>query len=286
MGLKVWINGKLVDKDQACVSVYDHGLLYGDGVFEGIRAYHGEVFKLDAHVRRLFDSAACILLKIPYSREQIKQALRDALAANAMTEAYFRLVVTRGAGSLGLTPPKEPAPVTFIIVDQIELYPPEMYETGMPAVVSSICRNHPNATPPQVKTCNYLNNILAKFEAVSAGAAEAIMLNAAGHVAECTGDNLFVIRDGRVRTPSLDQGALDGVTRGVVMEICRDMGLSVAEGVVTRADLYAADEVFLTGTAAEVIGISRIDSRPVGAGTTGPITRRIMAAFRELTRGR
>jgi branched-chain amino acid aminotransferase len=284
MGLKVWIDGELLDKEDAKISVYDHGLLYGDGVFEGIRAYNGTPFRLDEHVQRLFNSAQHIMLQIPYSPREIKDAICHTLAVNELKEAYIRPVVTRGVGYLGLAPDRVFNPTTFIITDQISLYPEEMYEKGMPVITSTVCRNHPNAIPPQLKSCNYLNNILAKIDAMNAGVPEAIMLNHTGFVAECTGDNLFVVKDGRIRTPALDQGALEGITRRVVMEICAQMDTPVAEGVVSRHQLYIADEVFITGTAAEVIGISRIDDRVIGSGVTGPITQRVMAAFHKLTR--
>jgi branched-chain amino acid aminotransferase len=282
----VWLDGKLVDREHAVVSVFDHGLLYGDGVFEGIRAYNGEPFRLAEHVARLFASAHHIMLQIPYTRQQIADAIRETVAANGLAEAYIRPVVTRGVGYLGLAPNRVFNPTTFIIADQISLYPDEMYEQGMPVIVSTVCRNHPNALPPQLKSCNYLNNILAKIDAMNAGVPEAIMLNGQGFVAECTGENVFVVRGGRIRTPSLDQGALEGITRRIVIDLCAEMGIPAAEGVVTRHDLYLADEVFITGTAAEVIGIREIDKRKIGAGVAGPVTRRIMAAFHDLTRGK
>ena len=285
MGLKVWMDGKLVEKDDAVVNVYDHGLLYGDGVFEGIRAYNGTPFRLEAHVARLFRSAHHIMLEIPYTQQQICEAICETLAVNELKEAYIRPVCTRGIGYLGLSPDRVFNPTTFIITDQITLYPDEMYANGMPVITSTVCRNHPNAIPPQLKSCNYLNNILAKIDAMNAGMPEAIMLNIAGYVAECTGDNLFVVRGGQIRTPSLDQGALEGITLAVVMEICAELGMPVEEGVVSRHDLYNADEVFITGTAAEVIGVSTIDHRVIGKGVTGPITKQVMAAFRKLTRG-
>lgn len=284
MSLKVWMNGKLVDKEAATINVYDHGLLYGDGIFEGIRAYGGEPFRLEAHVARLFRGAHHIMLEIPYTQQEIRNAIRETLAANEFQDAYIRPVVTRGVGYLGLAPNQTSNPTTFIITDQITMYPDEMYENGMPVITSTICRNHTNAVPPQLKSCNYLNNILAQIDAMNAGVPEAIMLNVNGFVAECTGDNIFLIKDGKVRTPSLDQGILEGITRSVVIEICAEMGMPVEESVVTRHDLYTADEVFITGTAAEVIGVSKIDDRVIGEGITGPITKQLMAAFGKLAR--
>ena len=285
MALKVYLAGKLVDKDDAKISVYDHGLLYGDGIFEGIRAYGGKVFRLEEHVRRLFDSAKAIRLEIPMTPEAVCAAVYETMRANGFTDCYIRLVVTRGAGYLGLSPVKTSHPQVIVITDKIELYPPEMYENGMAVITASTIRNHPNALSPRIKSLNYLNNILAKIEAIDAGVLEAIMLNHEGYVAECTGDNIFVVRDGRVHTPPTHAGILAGVTRAVIFELCAKTGTPIFETNLTRHDVYTADEVFLTGTAAEVISVTSVDKRSIGSGKTGPVTRKLMAEFRKLTKG-
>lgn len=284
MSLKVYVAGKLCDKDDAKVSVYDHGLLYGDGVFEGIRAYGGKVFRLAEHVRRLFDSAKAIRLTIPMTPDEVGRAIHETMAANGFTDCYIRLVVTRGAGYLGLSPVKTANPQVIIITDKIELYPPEMYENGMAVITASTIRNHPNALSPRIKSLNYLNNILAKLEALDAGVLEAIMLNHEGKVAECTGDNIFVVRDGTVLTPPADAGILCGVTRQVIFDLCAKAGIPIREADLTRYDVYIADEVFLTGTAAEVIAATSVDKRPIGTGKPGPITRRLQADFKTATK--
>jgi branched-chain amino acid aminotransferase len=281
---KVYINGKLFDKPDARVSVYDHGLLYGDGVFEGIRVYGGKVFRLREHVDRLFDSARAIRLEIPLGREQMAEAVNATVKANAKQEGYIRLVVTRGAGSLGLDPRKTTDPQVIIIVDDISLYPPELYENGLEIATVATIRNHPNAVNPRIKSLNYLNNILAKMEGIQAGCLEALMLNHKGEVAECTGDNVFVVKHGMLRTPPSDAGILEGVTRNAVLELAAAAKIPVQETVLTRHDLYTADEVFLTGTAAEVIAVVKCDGRPIGSGKPGPITRRLREAFHQLTR--
>jgi branched-chain amino acid aminotransferase len=285
MALKVYLAGKLVDKDDAKISVYDHGLLYGDGIFEGIRAYGGKVFRLEEHVRRLFDSAKAIRLEIPMTPEAVGAAVYETMRANGFTDCYIRLVVTRGAGYLGLSPVKTSHPQVIVITDKIELYPPEMYENGMAVITASTIRNHPNALSPRIKSLNYLNNILAKIEAIDAGVLEAIMLNHEGYVAECTGDNIFVVRDGKVHTPPTHAGILAGVTRAVIFELCAKTGTPIFETNLTRHDVYTADEVFLTGTAAEVISVTSVDKRTIGSGKTGPVTRRLMTEFRKLTNG-
>jgi branched-chain amino acid aminotransferase len=281
---KVYINGKLFDKADAKVSVYDHGLLYGDGVFEGIRVYEGKVFRLREHVDRLYDSARSIYLEIPMPREQMIEAVLNTVQANSKKNGYIRLVVTRGAGYLGLDPRKTTDPQIIIIVDDISLYPPEMYENGMEIVTAATIRNHPNAVNPRIKSLNYLNNIMAKVEAVRAGAMEALMLNHKGEVAECTGDNIFVIKHGVLRTPSIDAGILEGVTRNAVIELARAANIPVQETALTRHDVYVADECFLTGTAAEVIAVIKCDGRPIGTGKPGPITRKLREGFQQLTR--
>jgi branched-chain amino acid aminotransferase len=282
--MKVWINGKLVDKDQANVSVFDHGLLYGDGVFEGIRAYGGKVFQGRAHVDRLFESAGAIRLEIPAGREQILEAIRKTMEANGAKDAYIRLVVTRGAGTLGLEPNKCSGGTMFIIVDQVALYPKEMYDNGMAVIIAKTRRTSATMVPPSVKSLNYLNNILAKVEAVDAGAPEALMLNAEGELAEATGDNVFIVRGGTVITPPAAAGILMGITRKVVLDLCGEAGIPVKEQPVAVEQLYSADECFLTGTAAEVIAVTKVDGHVIGDGRPGPITRRLLAAFRELIR--
>ncbi|HUW82689.1 MAG TPA: branched-chain-amino-acid transaminase [Phycisphaerae bacterium] len=283
--LKVFLDGQIVPVEQATISVFDHGLLYGDGVFEGIRSYDGRVFELDAHVQRLFDSAKAIRLTIPMSAQQIKDAIHRTLEANGLKDAYIRLVVTRGVGYLGLAPTRTANPSVFVITDQIELYPPELYRDGMSIITVSTVRNHPNAVPPPIKSLNYLNNILAKIEGVDAGVLEAIMLNVDGLVAECTGDNVFIVRQGRLQTPSSDAGILPGITRAVVMRLAAERGIEVQEKQLLRYDLYVADECFLTGTAAEVVPITGIDGRQIGDGKPGPITQQLVEDFKSATRG-
>ncbi|MFG0330934.1 MAG: branched-chain-amino-acid transaminase [Phycisphaerales bacterium] len=278
--LKIWMNGELVDKPDATVSVYDHGLLYGDGAFEGIRAYNGRVFKLGSHLRRLANSLERIRLKPRYSSDELDQAIRATLNANDLSDAYIRLVVTRGAGTLGLHPFKCPVPNTFIITDHIQLYPDELYDRGMKVIVAKRPRNDPRALDPAIKSLNYLNNILAKIEAIDAGVLEAIMLNPAGEVAECTGDNIFAVNGESVTTPPASAGILEGVTRAFVMELCRDLEIPVSEKKMTLAELKGADEVFLTGTAAEIIAVTQIDDDEIGPGTPGPVTDRLLGEFR------
>lgn len=284
MSLKVWVDGKLLPKEQAVVSVYDHGLLYGDGVFEGIRAYNGKIFECDAHVRRLYDSARSIRLEIPYSKEQFTGALHETVKANNFTDCYIRAVVTRGAGDLGLDPRKSHRPTTFIICDTLNVYPKDLYEKGMSVITSSYIRNHPNSTPPRVKSLNYLNNVLAKIEANDAGVPEAIMLNHLGNVSECTADNIFLVRDDLITTPSPDQCVLEGITRGVIIRLARELGLKLVEGVVQRHDVYIADEMFVTGTGAEVMPVTKVDGRVIGSGVAGPITKKLLDAFHRLVR--
>jgi len=282
---KVYINGTLYDKEDAKVSVYDHGLLYGDGVFEGMRSYGGKVFRLAEHIRRLYDSARAIWLEIPITQEQMAEAVNQTLAANNLVDGYIRLVVTRGAGTLGLDPNRTSNPQVIIIADKISLYPEEFYEKGLEIVTASTIRNHPAALNPRIKSLNYLNNILAKIEGLKAGCIEALMLNTKGEVAECTGDNIFIVRDGVVYTPSLDAGILGGITRDAVIELARESGRKVVEGPLTRHDVYVADECFLTGTAAEVVPVVKIDNRVIGTGTPGPVTRDLKVRFHRLARG-
>jgi branched-chain amino acid aminotransferase len=281
---KVWINGKLFDRADAKISVFDHGLLYGDGVFEGIRIYGGQVFRLREHIDRLYDSARHILLEVPLNREQMTQAVLDTVKANAKQDGYIRLVLTRGAGSLGLDPQKCSDPQIIIIVDDISLYPAEFYEKGLEVITASIIRNHPNALNPRIKSLNYLNNILAKIEAVRAGCQEAIMLNHNGEVAECTGDNIFVVKHGTLRTPHMVAGILEGITRNAVIELARAAKIPVQEVALTRHDIYSADECFLTGTAAEVVSVVKCDGRIIGNGKPGPITRQLRERFHQLAR--
>ncbi|OHB66775.1 MAG: branched-chain-amino-acid transaminase [Planctomycetes bacterium RBG_13_63_9] len=284
MSLKVYIDGKLYDKEDAKISVYDHGLLYGDGVFEGIRSYGGKVFRLAEHLDRLWLSAKAILLEIPISKQQMAKTIEDTLAVNGIEDGYVRVVVTRGRGTLGLDPDRCSNPQVIIITDHISLYPDELYEKGLEIVTVSTVRNHPAALNPRVKSLNYLNNILAKIEGRQAGCIEALMLNHKGEVAECTGDNIFLVRDGRVLTPPNEAGILEGITRAAAMELLRENGIEVREVPLTKHDVYIADECFLTGTAAEVVPVVKVDSRPIGDGTPGEITRDLMEQFHRLTR--
>jgi branched-chain amino acid aminotransferase len=284
MSLKVWIDGHLVDKEHAKISVYDHGLLYGDGVFEGIRVYKGRIFENDAHLRRLADSAKAIRLAIPLNSEQLRVAIEQTVKANNFSDCYVRLIVTRGVGYLGLNPNKCSNPSVIIIADTIEMYPPEMYQKGMSVITASVIRNHPNAISPRIKSLNYLNNILARIEASDAGVPEAIMLNGNGNVAEATGDNIFIVHSGVVYTPGTADGILEGVTRAVMLRLCAQLGIAAHEKTLQRQDLYMADECFLTGTGAEVIPVTRIDGRNVGTAEPGPVTRRLIDAFHKLVR--
>jgi branched-chain amino acid aminotransferase len=279
----IHLNGKLVPKEQAVVSVFDHGLLYGDGVFEGIRVYGGKVFRLKEHIDRLFRSARAITLDVGMTYDQLQNAVLDTLRANRLRDAYIRLVVTRGVGDLGLDPRKCPAPTVIIIADKIALYPEELYSKGLELATVSTRRNSVQSLNPNIKSLNYLNNILAKIEANLLKAPEAIMLNLEGFVAECTGDNIFFINGKRLVTPPTSAGALDGITRNCVIELADGVGLKAEEKLFTPFDLYTADEVFLTGTAAEVIPVIKIDSRPIGSGQPGPLTQKLIRAFRDLT---
>ena len=284
MSLKVYINGRLVDKEDAKVSVYDHGLLYGDGVFEGLRSYSGKGFRLDRHLDRLYESARAIWLEIPIKQSDLAKAVNDTLRANSLEDAYIRLVVTRGAGSLGLDPNRTSDPQVIIITDKIALYPAELYERGLDIITASTIRNHPAALSPRIKSLNYLNNILAKIEGLQAGCIEALMLNTKGEVAECTGDNIFLVRGGVLLTPPLDAGILEGVTRDAVIELARQSKIEVREMPLTKHDVYVADECFLTGTAAEVIPVVKVDGRVIGPGTPGPVTRDLRERFHKLAR--
>jgi branched-chain amino acid aminotransferase len=284
-GMKIWINGKLVPERDAKISVFDHGLLYGDGVFEGIRAYNGRVFLLDEHLERLWDSAKAIALNIPVTRKAMERAVLETCRANRLRDGYIRLVVTRGVGTLGLNPYLCKKAQIVIIADTIQLYPEELYRNGMAVVTVGTHRNLPEAVNPRIKSLNYLNNILAKIEAINSGVMECILLNAQGYVAEASGDNIFAVKGRTLTTPPTWCGALRGITRDAVMRIAADLGYEVREDVMTRYDLYVADEVFLTGTAAEIIGVTNVDRRPIGAGKPGPVTRELAAGFASFAKG-
>ena len=282
--MKVYINGKYYDEAEATISVFDHGLLYGDGIFEGIRAYNGRIFKLKEHIDRLFYSAKAILLNLPLPHGKVMAAVVETCRQNEVRDGYIRLVVTRGVGTLGLNPNRCKDPSLIIIAGKIQLYPPELYQKGMEIITVPTVRNLHSALNPAIKSLNYLNNILAKIEANNAGCEEAIMLNAEGFVAECTGDNIFIVKDNQVLTPPLTAGALYGITRRVVLDLAIEQGLKVAETNLTRYDLFNADECFLTGTGAELVPVVRIDGRVIGAGTPGSITRRLVEQYRTLTK--
>jgi branched-chain amino acid aminotransferase len=284
MSRQIYINGKFVPQEEAKISVFDHGLLYGDGVFEGLRSYRGKVFRLRQHIARLYESAKAIWLQIPISQDAMCDAVNEAVRVNKIEDGYIRLVVTRGAGTLGLDPKRCSNPQVIIIADSISLYPQELYEKGLEIITVSVQRNHPAALSPRIKSLNYLNNILAKIEGLQAGCIEALMLNHKGEVAECTGDNIFLVRDGILSTPPLHAGILGGITRAAVIELAEDADIEVREAPLTKHDVYIADECFLTGTAAEVIPVVKVDSRTIGAGKPGPITRDLDARFKKLTR--
>lgn len=283
--IEIYISGTYYPKSDAKISVYDHGLLYGDGVFEGLRAYSGKVFRLEQHIDRLYDSAKAILLTIPISKAEMTEAVQETIKRNDLADAYVRLVITRGSGSLGLDPNRTSDPQVIIIADHIALYPKELYENGLEIITAATIRNHPAALDPRIKSLNYLNNIMAKLEGQLAGCAEALMLNHRGEVAECTGDNIFVVRSGRIVTPPVDAGILEGITRGTVIELARQIDIDVAEVAMTRHDIYTADECFLTGSAAEVIPVIKLDDRPIGDGAVGPITKQLSQAFHQYVRG-
>lgn len=283
--MKIYIDGEFYEKEHAKVSVFDHGLLYGDGVFEGIRFYNGRVFRLEEHIDRLYDSARAICLSIPLDKAAMTEATLETIRQNGLTDGYVRLVVTRGAGDLGLNPALCPKATIIIIASKITLYPQEMYENGLMVVTCATRRIPHGALSPMVKSLNYLNNVMAKIEAANAGAGEGLMLNEQGYVAECTGDNVFIVKRGHIFTPPISSGALAGVTRGVVFELAKEAGIPISEPDITRYDLFTADECFLTGTAAELIPVVTLDRRPIGDGKPGPITRRLMTRFHELTQG-
>jgi len=286
MALKIWINGKLVDQEDAKITVFDHGLLYGDGVFEGIRVYKGRVFELDSHIKRLYESAKSIRLVISINQSELTRAVKETVEANSISDGYIRLVVTRGVGTLGLNPFVCKNSCIFIIADSIQLYPEELYEKGMKIISATTVRNHPLAIPPQAKSLNYLNNILAKIEALDNDVPEAIIYNHQGYVAEASGDNVLIVKDGVIYTPPAEAGALPGITQSVVIELAKKENIQVIEKNLTRFDLYVCDEFFLTGTAAEVIGIVDVDGRIVGDGKPGPITCLLRKKFFEYAHGK
>ncbi len=281
--MKIYIDGKFYGERDAKVSVFDHGLLYGDGIFEGIRAYNGRVFRLKEHIDRLFASAKSLLLEIPISHKAMMKAVVDTCRLNRVRDGYIRLVVTRGVGTLGLNPNRCKNPSVIIIAGKIQLYPPALYRRGMAIITVPTVRNLHSALNPAIKSLNYLNNILAKIEANNSGCEEAIMLNAQGFVAECTGDNIFIVNGNRLITPPLSAGALYGITRGVVMELGRELGLEVCEADLTRHEMFNAGECFLTGTGAELVPVVKIDGRVIGTGKPGPVTKQLVEQYHALT---
>lgn len=283
MALLVYLNGKFVDKDKAKVSVWDHGLLYGDGVFEGIRAYGGRVFRLNEHLRRLYESAKSISLKIPLSIEEMEEAILETLRKNNLRDAYIRVVVTRGVGDLGIDPRSCAQPTIIIITDRIQLYPSQDYEQGLKIIIAATRKNLCEAINPRIKSLNYLNNILAKLEAIQAGTPEAVMINIHGYVTECTADNIFIYKKDSLITPPAYVGILEGVTRNVVIEIARRLNIQVREEIFGTHDLLTADECFLTGTGAEIIPVIEINGRPIGSGKPGKITRLLLEEYHKLT---
>jgi len=282
--MKIYIDGKYYSESNAKISVFDHGLLYGDGIFEGIRAYHGRVFRLKEHIDRLFCSAKAILLTIPMSHAEMMRAVVATCRRNQIRDGYVRLVVTRGTGTLGLNPNRCKNPVVIIIAGKIQLYPPEYYQKGLEIITVPTTRNLHSAVNPAIKSLNYLNNVLAKIEANNGGCEEAVLLNAEGYVAECTGDNLFMVKEGQLLTPPLSAGALYGITRRVVMDLAREAGFQVAEPNLTRYDLFNAEECFLTGTGAELVPVVKIDGRRIGTGRPGPVTTELVAKYHALTK--
>jgi branched-chain amino acid aminotransferase len=284
MGLVIYCNGAFVQEEEAKLSVFDHGFLYGDGIFEGIRAYHGRVFKLTEHLKRLYESAMSIQLNIGIPKEEMQEIVLETLRRNGLKDAYIRLVVSRGKGDLGLDPLKCPRAAIFCIAAQIKIFEQSMYEQGLEVKTVAIRRNHLDSLSPRIKSLNYLNNILAKIEANQAGVVEGIMLNQDGYVAEGTSDNIFIYRDGVLRTPPLSAGILEGITRDSVLRLAKELGIEVAEELFTRHDLYTSEECFLTGTAAELIPVIKVDGREIGTGTPGEVYRKLLVAFRALTR--
>ncbi|MCM8805362.1 MAG: branched-chain-amino-acid transaminase [Candidatus Omnitrophica bacterium] len=283
MGLWIYLDGKFVNEKQAKISVFDHGLLYGDGVFEGLRTYDGRFFRLRQHIQRLYKSAKAIMLEIPVSMEEMIDIVVKTVKKNKLKDSYVRVVVTRGVGDLGLDPRKCPKPTIFVIASKIKLYPEEFYEKGLTVVTIPTRRNLTESINPAIKSLNYLNNILAKIEATNAGAMEGLFLNNEGYVAECTGENIFIIRENILSTPPISAGALDGITRDAVLQLGKELGMETREELLTRYDLYNADECFLTGTAAEIIPVTIIDGRKIGSGSPGEMTDKIRKAFHKLT---
>lgn len=284
MALKVFINGEFVDRDNAKVSIFDHGLLYGDGVFEGIRSYSKRVFRLDQHLERLYRSADALRLRIPISMEEFRQRIIQTLRANNIDNGYIRAVVTRGVGDLGLDPRKCKVPTVFIITDKIALYPREFYENGLPIIITRVRRNHPESISPQIKSLNYLNSILGKIEAIDAGVNEALMLTTDGYAAECTGDNIVIVKGNVLKTPPFEIGALEGITVKAAAELAMKRGIEFAYEMIKPEDIYKADECFLTGTAAEIVPVSSVDEHVIGSGKPGSITKTLMKDFHELTK--
>jgi branched-chain amino acid aminotransferase len=282
--MKIYVDGKFCSERDAKVSVFDHGLLYGDGVFEGIRAYNGRVFKLKEHIDRLFYSAKAILLEIPLTHAELMQATVETIRANKLRDGYVRLIVTRGIGTLGLNPRSCKKPSVIIIAGKIQVYPAELYARGMDIVTVPTVRNLHSAVNPAIKSLNYLNNILAKIEANNAGVEEAVMLNTEGFVSECTADNLFIIKNGALFTPPNSAGALYGITRGTVLELAEQLGVKISEPNLTRYDLFNADECFLTGTGAEIMPVIKIDGRIIGSGKPGALTLKLTEAYHALTK--
>lgn len=281
--MKIYVNGKFVDKSQAVVSVFDHGFLYGDGAFEGIRSYSNLVFKLNEHIDRLYETAHTMMIDIPLSKKQMAKAVTDTLKTNKLKDAYVRLIVTRGVGDLGLDPRKcHGQPSIIVITDKITLYPKELYKKGMDIITVPTPRNNPDAVNPMLKSMNYLNNIMAKIEANNSGFSEAIMMDGNGYVAECTGDNIFIIKNGVLSTPS--QGRLQGITKDTVMDLARKDKIATEERLITRHEVYCADECFLTGTAAEIIPVVKVDGRVIGLGKPGKVTSQLMTKFHTITR--
>lgn len=278
--MKIYLDGKFVDPADAKISVFDHGLLYGDGVFEGIRLYGGNIFRLEEHLERLEYSARAIMLDLPHTRQELREITCETCRQNGLTDAYIRLVVTRGVGDLGLAPWTCPKPSVFVIASKISLYPQEHYDNGLAIVTVPTRRINPAALPPTVKSLNYLNNILGKIEARQFGALEAIMLNDQGHIAECTADNVFIVHKGEIVTPAASQGALKGITRETVIDIAKELNVPIRESNMTRYDVWCADECFLTGSGAEVIPVVKLDGRLIGSGKPGEITRKVLASFR------
>jgi branched-chain amino acid aminotransferase len=281
--MKIYIDGQMHDEADAKISVFDHGLLYGDGVFEGIRFYNGRVFKLEEHIDRLWDSARVLCIEIPQSKEELTAALLETIRENGLSDGYVRLVVTRGVGDLGLNPRLCKRASVIIIAAKISLYSEELYRNGLEIITCATRRISQAALPPAVKSLNYLNNILAKIEALQANAAEALMLNEQGYIAECTADNVFIIKGGRLFTPPVTAGSLRGITRAAVLDLAVEIGVPVSEPELTRYDVFTADECFLTGTAAELVPVVRVDSRVIGSGKPGPVTLRLLERFRHLT---